>query len=587
MICKILTLILVKVEISVYINLLNPAFVASQYASERSLEKQQYSVVVATNAPLGLRLNEKLEVLGFVADSEGRGRAVEASGLAEIGDRLIAVNDISLEGYGLQRAVKELQAAQLPRSLRFQTHNDRYIQFPLTESVVDAESAKTITYDPIEKETFDYVISSVGDKTNELKLYAVLSKDGLPPNCAFRELILSQPSDACAPLSIDVTDKYVLVPSVTGCPMHQKAALVEEAGAKGVIFVQRLGEKPTRVRIPPPSSLPHPIDIPIVMVSADSGARLLDQMGAVRPGESQQIRFVFTSACAVDRFEVHPGDSDSLRRSAAYLIKDASAGFMSVSVATSAELVTDTFEYLKPADYSSASSAGVNIPVGRHNLIFPNPKVFDPCKDNPTRPSSRSSQGKIRNSFLLLQIRDPRSSRECTFMRQLEYYQAWRPSGIVLGDQHFPHAAHALTTAVVIQQIAVPVVFISIHAFQKIRQRSQELKAAVTNKSRENIRIHVEFSGENAIAHQWKELANLAVLSNWPATETARDRLFHRMLKDQASLADHDLQLSLVKNERYEALVASYWRAQHYYSARADDAANLDLQEENGPRNKW
>lgn len=66
--------------------------------------------------------------------------------------------------------------------------------------------------------------------------------------------------------------------------------------------------------------------------------------------------------------------------------------------------------------------------------------------------------------------------------------------------------------------------------------------------------------------------------SNWPATETARDRLFHRMLKDQATLDDHDMQLSLVKNERYEALVAAYWNAQRHYSVRADDAAKAALE---------
>ncbi|KUF95207.1 hypothetical protein AM588_10005201 [Phytophthora nicotianae] len=82
----------------------------------------------------------------------------------------------------------------------------------------------------------------------------------------------------------------------------------------------------------------------------------------------------------------------------------------------------------------------------------------------------------------------------------------------------------------------------------------------------------------HALEHQWKELAGLAVPSNWPATEAARDRLFHRMLKDQATLDDHDMQLSLVKNERYEALVASYWSAQRYYSARTDDAAKTKLQ---------
>ncbi|KAE9051080.1 hypothetical protein PR001_g1785 [Phytophthora rubi] len=450
-----------------------------------SPEAQQFSVVVATSAPLGLRLSDKLEVLEFVADSEGRGRAVEASGLAEIGDRLIAVNDVSLQGVALQKAVGELQAAELPRTLRFQTHDGRCIRPPpaaIKESVIEAATASAFTYDPSNEEIFDYVVSSVGDKTTELKLYAVLSSDGSPPSCAFRELVLARPFDGCSPPSTNVTDKYVLVPSVFGCPMHQKAAMANEAGAKGVVFVQRVGEKPMRVRIPPASSLPHPINIPLVMVSTDSGARLLEQMVALRPDESQQLRFVFSSACAVDRFAVHPGESDPLRRSAAFLIEDASAGFISISVATSAEteLVADT----------------------------------------------------------------------------------------------------SLAAAVAVQQTSIPVVFISISALRTIRRKLKELQDTQLIAGEDsNTHIHVEFSGENALEHQWKELASLAVESNWPTSEAARDRLFHRMLKDQATLDDHDLQLSLVKNERYEALVAAYWNAQRYYSARTDDGSTSDQEE--------
>ncbi|KAG2780879.1 hypothetical protein PC129_g8399 [Phytophthora cactorum] len=581
-----LPLVVVLVSIIAHVNVVDTAAAAVSSASKCSLEAQQFSVVVATSAPLGLRLSEKLEVLEFVADSEGRGRAVEASGLAEIGDRLIAVNDVSLEGHTLQKAVGELQAAQLPRKLRFQTHDGRCIQPPpavMKESVIEAETASTVTYEPPTEEIFDYVVSSVGDKATELKLYAVLSSDGSPPSCAFRELVLARPFDACAPLSINVTDKYVLVPSVFGCPMHQKAALADEAGAKGVVFVQRVGEKPMRVRIPPPSSLPHPINIPLVMVSTDTGARLLEQMVGARPGENQQLRFVFSSTCAVDRFAVHPDDNDPLRRSAAFLIEDASAGFLSISVATSAEteLIADTYEFLKPADYSSAgSSAGVNLPIGRHDLIFPDPKVFNPCETDPMRISPLSRHGSMVNSFIAIRLRDPKSPRGCSLMRQLAYFEARRAAGIILGDQRFPHAASSLTAAVAVQQTSIPIVFISINAFRTVRRKLRELEANAKISSGEdsNTHIHVEFSGENGLEHQWKELASLAVASNWPATEAARDRLFHRMLKDQASLDDHDMHLSLVKNERYEALVASYWNAQRYYSARADDAAKAELE---------
>ncbi|RLN56105.1 hypothetical protein BBJ28_00002418 [Nothophytophthora sp. Chile5] len=339
--------------------------------------------------------------------------------------------------------------------------------------------------------------------------------------------------------------------------MHQKAAMAEEAGAKGVIFIQRVGEKPLPVRLPPVSELPRAIRIPLAMVSIDSGTQLLEQMSTVRPDETQQLRFVFSAACEADRFSVHPEDGDPLRRSAAFLIDAASAGFLSVSVASSAEteLLSDAYEFLKPADYSSAtSSSGVNLPLGKHDLYFPDARIFDPCETDPMRisPLVRSRQSQMVDTFVAVRLRDPKGERGCSLIRQLVYLEAKHPAGIILGDPQFPHAASSLAAVVAVQQLKVPVVFISINAFRTIRC-----------------------------------LASLAVPTNWPASEAVRDRLFHRMLKDQATVDDHDLQLALVKNERYEALVASYWNAQRYYTAKVDDGhitleedERIDLEEE-------
>lgn len=88
-------------------------------------EEKQFSVTVVTSESLGLRLSEKLEVLEFVADPQGRSRAVEASGLAEIGDRLIQVNEDFVGDKSLVEAVTVLREASLPKVLRFQTHDGR------------------------------------------------------------------------------------------------------------------------------------------------------------------------------------------------------------------------------------------------------------------------------------------------------------------------------------------------------------------------------------------------------------------------------------------------------------------------------
>lgn len=45
-----------------------------------------------------------------------------------------------------------------------------------------------------------------------MRLFAVLSRDGVPPSCAFRPLVVADPPDACSPLTTNVTDAYVIVP---------------------------------------------------------------------------------------------------------------------------------------------------------------------------------------------------------------------------------------------------------------------------------------------------------------------------------------------------------------------------------------
>jgi hypothetical protein len=120
----------------------------------------QFDVVVSTREPLGLRLSERLEILEFTVDAEGRARAVEASGLAEVGDRLLAVNDECVAGMqgGLRAAVEVLQRAQRPMTLRFQSNDGRRLirgsqGGGSTPSAGGSEASSTEA-----KEAFDYVV---------------------------------------------------------------------------------------------------------------------------------------------------------------------------------------------------------------------------------------------------------------------------------------------------------------------------------------------------------------------------------------------------------------------------------------------
>lgn len=52
---------------------------------------------------------------------------------------------------------------------------------------------------------------SLGEKDSEMTFYSVLSAEGKPPSCTFREVEIAFPFDACSPLSTNGTDKYVIV----------------------------------------------------------------------------------------------------------------------------------------------------------------------------------------------------------------------------------------------------------------------------------------------------------------------------------------------------------------------------------------
>jgi hypothetical protein len=130
-------------------------------------DEQQFIVVVSGEQPLGLRLSEKLEIRAFVPDSEGRSRVVEASGLAELGDCLIAVNNISLSGLTLEQAVNKIKYASLPKSLHFQTYDRRCVSHKLPTSAPSSSisedketvSSTIVVVEPVVKPHFDYLVS--------------------------------------------------------------------------------------------------------------------------------------------------------------------------------------------------------------------------------------------------------------------------------------------------------------------------------------------------------------------------------------------------------------------------------------------
>jgi hypothetical protein len=107
--------------------------------------------------------------------------------------------------------------------------------------------------------------------------------------------------------------------------------LVQEAGGKGVILVQKYGLKPLKIKVDA-DSVPDAIRIPLIMVSYDSGVNILGNMGSVPPGKTIKMRLVLNEDCAAEKYAVHP-DEDPLDKSVQYQTQSAKAGFLLISTA--------------------------------------------------------------------------------------------------------------------------------------------------------------------------------------------------------------------------------------------------------------
>ena len=75
-----------------------------------------FDVYFDTSAPIGLRLDSNLIVVGFSKGQDGSASPAETAKWILPGDTLVAVNGASVRGNGLQRAVLAIRDAPLPKA---------------------------------------------------------------------------------------------------------------------------------------------------------------------------------------------------------------------------------------------------------------------------------------------------------------------------------------------------------------------------------------------------------------------------------------------------------------------------------------
>ena len=85
----------------------------------RESEGDDFDVTIHDKGSLGMQLDSRLQVTGFRRGPKGQPLPAEDSGWIRVGDRLIAVNERSVEDQSLPSAASIIARADHPKILRF------------------------------------------------------------------------------------------------------------------------------------------------------------------------------------------------------------------------------------------------------------------------------------------------------------------------------------------------------------------------------------------------------------------------------------------------------------------------------------
>nr|AIG56377.1 secreted protein [Achlya hypogyna] len=435
-------------------------------------------VVLETAEPLGVVLSERLQITSFVHDEQGRDRPLEATGRVEVGDVLTSVNGQVPTSLG--DAVQLLQAASLPRTLTFRAASPRCC----SDAAPKTDSFVRVATDGMWTETFFAVKSDFGDA----------------PQCFAYPLVLAAPVDACAPLRVDVSQRYVLAQSSQRCSAHQQALLVGQAGGLGVVLAQFPEKKPEALDLP--RGFSGEIRTPVIMVSQTSG-QIMASMLASNP----MISFVVTPQCS---------DGPATPASAA---QDALATTTAGNLVALADGASHTFpvrmlgsETLLPGGFLKAPSSPV-LALGRFKLRF--------AAESLCGPSARLRF--VKGAFVVAAIDAACSShnqvpRGVHSRDHVNAAEAAGASGLV-----FSTASSILQRRPFEEPLVLPTVFLSATAVDALRILSGSSGLA------ENGEVYIEFEPSNVHEHQYEELAALTHMGNWPASTLGRRVLYHRV----------------------------------------------------------
>lgn len=372
------------------------------------------------------------------------------------------------------------------------------------------------------------------DETFNQPWIGVQAAFGTEPSCEHQTIRLADTALACTAFDRAIPHRaYVFVSSSAGCPVHEKAMHVQNAGGQGLVFAGEFGQRPVRVpthKNAQEQALQMQIQIPIIMIHHHHGRDLREHLmrNTHRRHVVTQARFFFSRSCLkkqglveskhVEQWQQHdspdePQPYESIIQSGILKLQE----------------TDQEFEFLMMKGRRGALSFRMDQAL----ILVMNESMGCPGDDTIVE---------MKQLFVIARL------GACSIADQIVFYQDQGAMAVAFAVEppdliHYVQQSHPPRTII---SSTLPIMLVSLETLAKV------LLAA------EDLALHASIEARDEILQAWMDLAHLWNPRHWPRDERDRKRLFHRITKAH----DHP-----PSSERYSGLMKAFYVAQIYHGS--------------------
>eukprot|EP01029_Cantina_marsupialis_P011413 TRINITY_DN2544_c1_g2_i2.p1 TRINITY_DN2544_c1_g2~~TRINITY_DN2544_c1_g2_i2.p1 ORF type:complete len:513 (+),score=129.86 TRINITY_DN2544_c1_g2_i2:208-1539(+) len=427
----------------------------------------------------------------------------ESTGI-EVGDRLVAINDIRVEKMMLHDAAVVLSEASLPKRLTFKSTDslERKI-YHFDENDKDSDTYRAVNGDGI--------LRIFAAKMQQLGQTPLMTAEfGGIPSCGNVKISVAHPQHGCSFITNvdEVEGSYAIIQRGL-CPFLAKTRNLQDAGAAGVIIINNDG--PNLEKIKRGDQIANDIQIPVVMVSQTGMGSLMEKMNQQPISRKRR----FTALVELD--ESKCGVTVSYDEDAERDDEDIDDG----SELVSGIVIFENLEKEEHAEFLAAEFSE-NFPIEEREVVLASPRTAcDPLSE------TDDYEGK----FVIV------SRGVCPFEEKVENILDAGGFGMIVVNNE-PGLAHMVSDGD--KKGLIPAVMITKTAESSILKLFG--KGTVT----------VDFHGDLDIADKWQDLEAISNPDAWPNTFRGAKKLYHRLSRV------HHPDKATGSRDRFEYLRQSY-----------------------------